>query len=204
MYLIETLLYELGEVPLLTLHMNRMESSSIYFCYPFSQKEFLTCLTEITSTLNKQKRYKLRILLDKEGIFQGESSLITEKHTSAVIGMNFFNISKGNIFLYHKTSKREYYEKAYQYAQQRKWDDTILYNENGEITETTRYNIWFMKDNIWYTPPQECGLLCGVYRKKMMEEQNVQEKKFYRADIYTHEIYLSNAVRGLIKAELHE
>ena len=48
-------------------------------------------------------------------------------------------------------------------------DDTVLYNERGEVTETTIANLVVRLDDRWWTPPLDCGLLPGVERQRLID-----------------------------------
>jgi para-aminobenzoate synthetase/4-amino-4-deoxychorismate lyase len=48
--------------------------------------------------------------------------------------------------------------------------DTVLWNEEGEITESTFGNIAMLLDGRWVTPPLACGLLPGVGRAVALRE----------------------------------
>jgi 4-amino-4-deoxychorismate lyase len=54
--------------------------------------------------------------------------------------------------------------------------DVLLFNQNGEITETSIANIAIEKEpGVWITPKVECGLLPGVFRRHLLETGQVQE-----------------------------
>jgi branched-subunit amino acid aminotransferase/4-amino-4-deoxychorismate lyase len=58
-----------------------------------------------------------------------------------------------------------------------------------------------LKDGRWHTPPVECGLLAGVYRRHLLETIGVQEQALHLEDLRQADaVYLSNAVRGLRRA----
>lgn len=57
--------------------------------------------------------------------------------------------------------------------------DVILFNAQGELTETTIANIAFRLDAsaspVWVTPKTACGLLEGVQRAKLLDKEEVVE-----------------------------
>jgi para-aminobenzoate synthetase/4-amino-4-deoxychorismate lyase len=75
----------------------------------------------------------------------------------------------------------------------------LFLNVRGEVTEGAISNVFVEKDGRWFTPPIECGLLAGVYRRHLlatrpeMNERVLLINDLRRADA----IYLCNAVRGL-------
>lgn len=106
--------------------------------------------------------------------------------------------------LFHKTTHRPLYSRAFAEAQRSGFDDVLFSNTRGELTEGAISNVFVEKDGRWFTPPIECGLLPGVYRRYLlqvraeMEERVLGEDDLRNADA----IYLANAVRGLRKVAL--
>jgi 4-amino-4-deoxychorismate lyase len=49
------------------------------------------------------------------------------------------------------------------------FDEAIFINERGEITEGTTTNIFFIQDDVLFTPTLVCGLLSGVVRGIVIE-----------------------------------
>ena len=72
--------------------------------------------------------------------------------------------SESSILLNHKTSN--YLENYYilQNAKKNGFDDAIILNSVSNITETTKCNLFFIKDNILYTPDIKAGVLPGIIR----------------------------------------
>jgi para-aminobenzoate synthetase/4-amino-4-deoxychorismate lyase len=100
--------------------------------------------------------------------------------------------------LFHKTTHRPLYTKAFAEATRDGLDDVLFLNARGELTEGAISNVFVENSGRWYTPPVECGLLAGVYRRHLLESRaNVQEKILSGEDILRADaVYLVNAVRG--------
>jgi para-aminobenzoate synthetase/4-amino-4-deoxychorismate lyase len=77
-------------------------------------------------------------------------------------------------FLYHKTTLRRTYEQALEACPG--YDDVLLWNERGEITESCIANIVVEISGEYFTPPVHCGLLPGVYRSLLLEQGKVKER----------------------------
>ncbi len=77
-------------------------------------------------------------------------------------------------------------------------------NLRGEVTEGAISNIFIEKDGRWLTPPVECGLLPGVYRRHLLETRpEIEQRVLHEEDLRTADaIYLTNAVRGLRRVEI--
>ncbi len=102
--------------------------------------------------------------------------------------------------LYHKTTHRPIYSRAFEQATREGFDDVLFMNLCGEITEGAISNIFAVKDGRWFTPPLECGLLAGVYRRHLLETRpEIEERVFFIDDLRScrRDCYLANAVRGL-------
>jgi para-aminobenzoate synthetase/4-amino-4-deoxychorismate lyase len=55
-------------------------------------------------------------------------------------------------------------------------DDVVLWNERGEVTETTIANIVVDIDGELFTPPVSCGLLAGTFRAMLVAAGTVRER----------------------------
>jgi branched-chain amino acid aminotransferase len=65
--------------------------------------------------------------------------------------------------------------------------EALLLDENGFITEGSRSNLFFLQDNLLYTPPAE-AVLVGVTRKQVIAicgelRLPVREKRLHRAEL---------------------
>lgn len=90
------------------------------------------------------------------------------------------------------------------------FNESIHLNQNNNITEGVYSNIFFVKDNILFTPDIRTGLLPGIQRQKVI---NVSKKIGIRADIgyYTiediknaDEVFLTSSLLGIIKVTSFE
>jgi para-aminobenzoate synthetase/4-amino-4-deoxychorismate lyase len=76
------------------------------------------------------------------------------------------------------------------------YDDVILWNEKGEVTESCIANIVVELDGKLYTPPVQCGLLAGTFRASLIEQDKVREKVIRLKDFArSSHTYLINSVR---------
>jgi branched-chain amino acid aminotransferase len=55
------------------------------------------------------------------------------------------------------------------------FDDAILLNPEGKITELTTMNVGWVKDGIPYTPSTDCGILHGVTRKFFLDAVSAKQ-----------------------------
>ena len=106
------------------------------------------------------------------------------------------SIDSSNPFLYHKTTNRLVYQAAL--ASRPGADDVLLFNQNGEVTESTIANLVVDIGGLLFTPPIECGLLPGTARAQLLGEGRVQERKITVEELAAaNRLYLVNSVRGM-------
>lgn len=100
-----------------------------------------------------------------------------------------------NPFLHFKTTHREVYETARQ--SRRDCEDVLLWNERGEVTESTIANLVARIDGELVTPPVKCGLLAGTFRAELIERGEITERVITVDEIPRAEaLYLINSVQG--------
>jgi branched-subunit amino acid aminotransferase/4-amino-4-deoxychorismate lyase len=112
--------------------------------------------------------------------------------------------SESSILLRHKTSN--YLENYYllQNAKNNGFDDSIILNSVSHITETTKCNLFFIKDNILYTPDIKAGVLPGIIRNWVIEKANQKKiscfEGFYtKEDLFlADEIFITNSAIGIM------
>jgi para-aminobenzoate synthetase / 4-amino-4-deoxychorismate lyase len=106
-------------------------------------------------------------------------------------------------FLYHKTTHREVYDQARRQIRlpAEDWDDVLLWNERGELTETCIANVVVMRQSQdgrcqWLTPPVSAGLLAGTYRAWLLAQGLLREQTLRLEELRLGELYLENEQRG--------
>jgi para-aminobenzoate synthetase/4-amino-4-deoxychorismate lyase len=115
-------------------------------------------------------------------------------------------LNEKNIFLYHKTTRRQFYEREMErHKALTACDEVVFLNSKGELTEGTRTTLFIEIDGRLFTPALACGLLPGTLREELLDlpraaasEAVLTPQDLIEAD----RIYLGNSVRGLIRAEL--
>lgn len=103
-----------------------------------------------------------------------------------------------------KTSNRLLYELSYQQAKNKEFDESIILNNIGYISEASRSNIFFIQDKQLFTPSLECGCLRGITRKVIFDLAKkysipLNEGKFRLDDLYnSDEAFLTNSLVGVM------
>lgn len=103
--------------------------------------------------------------------------------------------------LRHKTSDRGFYESSRAAAGECGAHDAILVRGDGLVTESSFANIFVARDGLLLTPPAHLGLLPGVFRRSLLEEDKAAEAELTLADLKGG-FFIGNALRGLIPAQL--
>ncbi|MDY6934303.1 MAG: aminodeoxychorismate synthase component I [Spirochaetota bacterium] len=186
----------------LDLHLNRMKDSAEYFDYKFNEKEFLLGLNDISETLT-DGRYKVRILLEKSGGMQINTSRVDNIERNYKISISEYHTESNNIFFFHKTTNRHIYERELIKARERGCFDVIFLNEKDEITEGSITNIYIKRDGIVFTPPIDCGLLNGTIRQHILKKDRIKEKIITLKELISADaVYISNSIIGFKRAML--
>lgn len=221
--LIETMLHRDGGGYLyLEDHLQRLQSSASYFNFPYDKEQIQQDLEQFAGTFDQKGCRRVRLTLSSEGkagltaagCDPPSDLVLPGSHDQTMpppvlIDFADTRTDSSQPWLFHKTTRRSLYDKAYARAQAEGLFDVIFCNERGEITEGCITNIFILRNNIYCTPPLDCGLLNGVMRKQLLGsagKRPVVEQVLYKADILeAEEIFLCNSVRGVIHAHIrHE
>ena len=149
---------------------------------------------------------RVRLKLHRNGKCEALASPLENLSEVVSIGLAQARTHSHDRFLFHKTTRRELYERELAHAQARGWFDAIFINERGEVTEGCRSNVIIKHNGEYFTPPLACGLLPGVYRGHILATQSlpVREKIFFREELEAaEEVWVCNALRGLMWVKLH-
>jgi para-aminobenzoate synthetase/4-amino-4-deoxychorismate lyase len=187
------------------LQLERLMNSAAYFNFLFNENSIRKSLDQERMKLNPDRTYRIRLLLAKNGKIKISSSPIKSINTEVKIAISDKKTDPKNIYLFHKTTNRSLYDGELKKYQTHGCFDVIFTNERGEITEGAISNIFIKKDGKYYTPPTECGLLDGVFRKYFISNNGdkIFEKIIYLNDLKkADEVLIANSVRGLLKAKI--
>ena len=93
----------------------------------------------------------------------------------------------------------------YDNARNPDYDETILWNEEGEVTEATSANIVVEIEGDLFTPPLESGLLAGTFRRWLLTNSQIKERPITKQQLRESDaIYLINSVRRWRRAIFEE
>ncbi len=196
--LVETMRFEPGVgIRLLPYHQRRLERSARYFDFPYDEERLKNFLDRVLRGLCSEA--KIRLLLFEDGSLKIEVFTLPQSVPTGRVGLASREVPKRERFLYHKTTRRPWYEKFQRLARARGLFDVIFTNEDGELTEGTITNLFLQIGGRLFTPPLSAGLLPGVLRESLLDAGKCEERRLFPADLRRAEkVYLGNAVRGLI------
>jgi len=181
-------------------HIDRMKRSAEYFDYRFSELHLRDRLQKYAE-LNHGALQKVRVLLQENGEIEVSGQPIKPLDPEFTAILAEAPISSANPFLFHKTTNRDVYE-GFQ-MNNPDFQDILLWNEEGFITEFTNGNVVVKINGDLYTPPVEAGLLAGTFRQELIRKKEIKEKPISKADLNNaEEIWFINSVRGKLKVDL--
>jgi len=183
---------------LLERHLKRLENSVNYFGFRFDRTKIESELKRFSTHIENESRI-VKLILHRNGEVAIEQRAFEEQDPNRPwqVKMAKAQIDSSNRFLYHKTTFRLGYDRIKNEFPD--CDDVILWNERGEITESTRANVVVKINDEWVTPPIDCGLLAGTYRDELVDKKEITEKVISHEEWQNaNEKYLINSVRKWI------
>jgi para-aminobenzoate synthetase/4-amino-4-deoxychorismate lyase len=200
--LLETLLWTAeGGYFLLARHLERLEQSALYFGFELDLPAARLELEQLAAGLART-RQRVRLLLSRDGRITLEAEALPAPDPALPrVTVAPGPADSSNPFLYHKTTNRGPYEAAR--AACPGYDDVLLFNEKGEVTESTIANLAVEIEGKLYTPPMRCGLLPGTLRADLLERGELVERAItVDAVLRSPRVCLLNSVRGIYRIEV--
>ena len=195
--LLETILWlPEGGYQFLSYHLKRICESAEYFGFCLDVAHIQNELERVAQGL-AQMPHRVRLVIARDGTPCCEPAVLDQ--ASAGFGkvcLARAPVSNRDVFLYHKTTNREVYESALRSCPGA--DDVLLYNEAGEVTESTIANVAVELEGVLFTPPVCCGLLNGTCRERLLQQGRLRQRVIRVDEVLSiGEVYLMNSVRGI-------
>ena len=184
-----------GELTFLEQHLTRLREASRYFAYPYNEPKLLNDLQEQLAHVDPSLDYRCRIALQKNGSFQLTITELTDLPASYLQAqLTEQKLDLATPFTYFKTSQRNHLSANHH--------EQIFYLPDGSLLETTIGNLVLEIKGKLYTPPAHLPLLDGIYRRHLLETQQVEEKLLTLKDLeLADRVYSCNALRGLYELD---
>ena len=175
-------------------HLTRLRKSAEYFDFEIDLNTVKKVLVD--SVAGQAGPQRVRLLVSKNAQVLVQTKDFSQSSSAHEFRVKLADqpIDKSDIYLYHKTTQRSVYE----FFSQRHadFDDVLLINQQGEITESCIANLVVEIEGKKYTPPVDCGLLNGTYRQYLLDQKKLSECVLTRADLERADrCYLINSVR---------
>lgn len=200
--LLETMLWRpCGGFRLLDLHMARLADSADYFDVPLDPVAVRRALGAAAAGW-PARPHRVRLRVDGNGAPGIEATPFSPRADRRPwrVALAAGPVDSADRFLRHKTTRRAVYDHAR--ALRPGFDDVLLWNERGEVTESTLANVAVRLGRQWITPAAGCGLLRGTMREWLLRRGTIREGVVRRDDLArVDEIRLLNSVRGWIRVE---
>lgn len=191
-----------GGYALLERHLDRLRESADYFDIPAPHGPVLRDALD-AEVVGRTSAAKVRLLVGADGQVRTESADPGVTRALWRVAFALEPVSSRDVFLYHKTTNRQAYERAR--ASRPDADAVLLWNERGEVTESPDANLVVELDGRRWTPPVDAGLLAGTFRAHLLASGDVAERRLSRGDVSrAPRLWLVNSVRGWMDAVLVE
>jgi para-aminobenzoate synthetase / 4-amino-4-deoxychorismate lyase len=198
--LFETLLFVRGVFMRLEAHLERLRQSVRFFRFKYDESALRHALVQASRRTDKD-RCRVKLMLSWDGEIDLQIHALSELPLELRFVVAAKRTESADPLLRHKTTARKLYDEALaELKTQPMVFDVLFFNEQGELTEGARTNIFLVKNGAWFTPPIESGLLNGIMRNEIVNTRRVYEEKLYHEDLINADaVYLSNSLRGLLR-----
>lgn len=201
--IIETLALKDGRWQNWPLHWARLQITAHHFRYPLMQMQLESDMAQLAQK-HAEDHWRVRLALSVTGAVQFTVVQLlpsAEPVKLQLARQPILNAVAQSDVVRFKTSVRHHYQ-VFE-PKSAEVFDTVLFNENGQITEGTRGNIALQLDGQWVTPALQCGLLPGVGRALALSQGRLVEKVVVIDDLrrVTGWAFV-NSLRGWLDARL--
>jgi para-aminobenzoate synthetase/4-amino-4-deoxychorismate lyase len=198
--LIETMLWD-GEFKRLSWHLDRMESSALYFGFPFDRCRITSTVLNLAMVPDFAggPPQRVRLTLTASGRIATQVSSLVNEPFNVKVWLTDEYTSSADPFRRHKTTRRKLYDRLYKKARTHGFEEVIFSNERDEITEGAISNVFVRRGGKLLTPPLASGILPGVFRRHILETRgNSEEAVLTLEDLHSaDDIFLCSSLRGL-------
>jgi branched-chain amino acid aminotransferase len=208
----ETMLVQGGNIVLAERHFRRLKKSLALLGLPFfcSRKVFQEKVSQalaLNRLSNSRARYSVWEARGQVheavvvGKFNGYPRRYYEKGLKAVVYQE--RIKADRPFANLKNISYQPYARAARFAKVNGFDEAVLLNTKEEIAEGSRTNIFWVRNNVLYTPSLKTGCLDGITRRLVLnlarkDGVTTQLVKVGLAALFSaDEVFLTSSLLGL-------
>jgi len=199
--LLETMRLEHGRLRRLDRHLARAAAAARDFDYAWDEPSVRAALAGVEAA-HPQGCWRTRLLVSREGVPAVECTPHDPSGDGPWrVGLALDPIQDDDPFILHKTTHRAVYERARRSRPD--LDDVLLWNDRGEVTESTVGNVVAEIDHVRWTPPLRCGLLAGAFRAEQLDAGTIRERVLTKRDVTNaSRLWIINSVREWVEAIL--
>jgi para-aminobenzoate synthetase/4-amino-4-deoxychorismate lyase len=186
-------------------HLARLQASSAYFGYPFTEELARAGAIAACAVLPAGTPHRLRLALQPDGEVVVHTAPLAALTEPVEVLLSDEPVDSTALFARHKTNIRSRYDAAWKQAESVGAFDTLFFNEHGELAEGGRSSVFVRVGGRWYTPPLSSGVLPGVMRGVLLDDPawNAIECPISRETLErAQEIVVCNALRGPLRATI--
>ena len=190
---------------LLDRHLERIASSAQTFGFSLDLTEARRRVAAECAEISDDQDYRLRLSLNANGEIKLTKAPVAPLQQPTHVLLSTIVMQSDDLLLAHKTTLRHIYDDGWKHAEAVGAFDTLFFNERGELTEGGRSNVFVKINGQWMTPPLSAGVLPGVMRARLLEDDNWNaiEHTITRADLKNAEaVCVCNALRGILQAQV--
>ena len=211
----ETLRSYNGNILYLSAHLKRLAASArlIGITLPFSVKKtsiLIKKAIKMNCLDNKDAYVRLNLWKGnhRDGIcilakpYQPHS--LKKYQRGIKVCISDFRQNENSLLAQIKSMNYLFFNLAYAQAKKRRFDEAIILNNRGYLTECSRANIFWIKNNRLYTPSLDCGCLNGITRQIILDlakrsKIEVLEGRFkIKALSDAQEAFITNSLIGIM------
>jgi len=196
-----------GKIFLKDLHIERSLEACHYLNKHINSSQLMDIYEEIE---NRYQNSVISLVLNPERLHEWQ---VSEKNLERLVEP---------ITLFPFTASHLVEASAFKWSNRRSWNellkkippttqDILLINSQGEVRETSRFNIFVYdsRQNCYLTPSLQSGCVNGVFRRWLIQQglekgpviSSVVHMSSLQDDSH-FELFVGNSVRGLLKARL--
>lgn len=201
--LFETMRVHNGKIVLEDYHFERlMKGTAALMMDAFDQDHLKDAVLELCrkNELQAAARVRLTVFRDRGIIIESWPLENGYSFKTTPFAINVFpdvykSIDKLSMF---KTAAYLPYALAAVFRRKHGFDDCLLQNTEGGICDSSIANVFYVKDQVVYTPALTSGCIHGVMRRHIINNYPVKEEIFGLAELHdADEIFLTNVIRGI-------
>ncbi|MFI5386673.1 MAG: chorismate-binding protein, partial [Fimbriimonadales bacterium] len=180
-------------------HRQRLAKSMEQLHIPGNPDEMLYAAENVRAKSGQTGRIGLSVRRDGRWFVAREESALPPGLLRARICP--FPISSKDLSRLHKSNSRTHYNECLDWEHPE--HETLLYNEEGFVTEFTRGNVLIRLGEELVSPDPACGCLRGSYIEAMVLCRQVHYRSIALTDVWgANEVMFVNAVTGLRPVDL--